>query len=109
MSAVVVFPVAKATEGERFLQYTREKRRFHFDNYFKRILHASTGEAIQPTAEDQRRGYVCFQRDAMQDVYDNDTPVKSEMVGPLAVEAFAGEYEPLTVGLVPLVDLGKVR
>jgi hypothetical protein len=45
----------------------------------------------------------------MQDVYYNDTPLAAEIGLPLAGEAFAGEYEPLTLALVPLRDLGEVQ
>ena len=76
MSAVVIFPVEKAAEGEKFLKYVEAKRRFYFDNYFKRVLHRASGDPLQPTAEDRRRGYVVFQRDYMQDVYYNDTPLE---------------------------------
>ncbi len=44
----------------------------------------------------------------MKDVYYNDTPFKDEIGKPLRGEAFAGEYEPVTLALVPLQDLGKV-
>ena len=108
VSAVVIFPVAKAAEGEAFLKYVEQKRRFYFDNYFKRILHRPTGDPLQPTAEDRQRGYVVFQRDIMQEVYYNDTPFRAEIGGPLRVDAFAGELEPLTFGVVPLQDLGQV-
>lgn len=108
VSAVVVFPVAQAAQGEAFLKYVAQKRRFYFDNYFQRVLHRATGDPLQPTAEDRRRGYVVFHRDWMQDVYYNDTPRQDELGTRLAGEAFAGEYEPLTVALVPLQDLGEV-
>src|SRR5208282_623672 len=75
----------------------------------KRVLHRATGDPLQPTAEDRRRGYVAFQRDYMQDVYYNDTPRKHEVGGPLCGSAFAGEYESLTLALCPLADLGKVQ
>ncbi len=41
VSAVVIFPVAKAAQGEAFLKYVEARRRFYFDNYFKRVLPAS--------------------------------------------------------------------
>ncbi len=44
----------------------------------------------------------------MRDVYHNDTPFESERSGLVRGEAFAGEYEPVTLGLAPLRDLGKV-
>jgi hypothetical protein len=108
VSAVVIFPVAKAAEGQRFLKYAEEKRRFYFDNYFKRVLHPASGDSLQPTGEDRQRGFVAFQRDFTKEVYYNDTPLTTESGGPLSGDAFAGEYEPVTMSLVPLMDLGRV-
>jgi hypothetical protein len=108
VSAVVLFPVEQAARGERFLQSVEDRRRFHFDNYFKRVLHRPAGDPLQPTEEEQRRGYVVFARDYMQDIYYNDTPRRSEIGGPLVGEAFAGELEPVTVAVTPLRDLGPV-
>ncbi len=102
VSAVVIFPVSKAAEGARFLQYAQDRRRFHFDNYFKRVLHEATGDPLQPTSQDTARGYVTFARDYAQDVYYNDTPVKAEIGKPVLADAFAGEAEFATLDLVPL-------
>ncbi|NQT88477.1 hypothetical protein HQ560_17045, partial [bacterium] len=106
VSAVVLFPVRKAAEGERFLQFVEARRRFYFDNYFKRVLHRPTGSALRPDAADVKRGYALFPRDFMGDLYYNDTPLDGETGKPLAAEAFAGEYEPLTLAVLPLRDLG---
>jgi hypothetical protein len=108
VSAVVVFPVEKAAQGERFLQHVEARRRFHFDNYFKRILHRPAGDPLAPTEDQTRCGYVVFQRDFMKEVFYNDTPFREELGRPLSGEAFAGESEPVTVAMVPLRDLGKV-
>jgi hypothetical protein len=108
VSCVVIYPVAKADQGEAFLTHVEARRRFYFDNYFKRILPSPAGDPLEPTAEDRRRGFVLFQRDPMQDVSYNATPSKGERVDRLVGEAFAGEYEPVTMGLVPLRNLGKV-
>ena len=93
VSAVVIYPVAKAAEGERFLEWVKARRRFYFDNYFKRVLHNPTGAPLAPTPEDQRRGAVLFRRDPMKELYYNDTPAKDELGKPLAAEAFAGQSE----------------
>jgi len=108
VSAVIIFPVAQAARGQEFLDHVQAKRRFYFDNYFKRILHPTTGGPLQASDEEQRRGYVVFQRDYMQDVFYNDAPVERERRDLVQGEAFAGEYEPVTISLVPLRDLGKV-
>jgi hypothetical protein len=109
VSAVVVFPVQKAAQGEQFLKYAEVRRRFYFDNYFKRVLPAPRGEPIQPSDEDRRRGFLAFQRDVMRDVSYDDTPGRDEAGDLLRGEAFAGEYEPVTAALLPLRDLGMVK
>ncbi len=104
----MIWPVGKAAEGARFLRWVENKRRFYFDNYFKRVLHNPAGDPLNPTSEDERRGYVLFQRDFMRDVYYNDTPFREEVGRPLNAEAFAGEAEILSFGAVPLRNLGTV-
>ncbi len=108
VSCVIIYPVDKAAQGERFLNWVVEKRRFYFDNYFKRILHKPTGDPLKPTTAESNLGYIAFTRDYMQDIYYNDTPKNGETSKPLTGNAFAGEYESLTLALLPLRDLGKV-
>ncbi|MFV2067155.1 MAG: glycoside hydrolase domain-containing protein [Pirellulales bacterium] len=105
LSAVVVYPLDKKAEGEWFLKFVDRRRRFHFENYFKRVLHRPTGEV--PAAN--RLGYVVFARDYMQDVYGNDRPGKGEVVGKLSAFASAGELEPVTFSIYPRKDLGRVE
>ena len=108
VAAVVIFPIEKAAEGERFLKFVEARRRFYFDNYFKRVLHRPEPSPVRPKAADARRGYLIFTRDFMKEVHYNDTPLAGEVAKSLGAEAFAGELEPLTLGVVPLIDLGKV-
>ena len=44
----------------------------------------------------------------MKDVHVNDRPLPGERVEELTGSAFAGEYEPVTVSVLPLQNLGKV-
>jgi hypothetical protein len=108
VSAVVIFPVAKSDRGEAFLQYLEARRRFYFDNYFKRVLPGPTGGPLRPTAVDRFRGFVAFEPDPMRDVAYNALPLEQELTDRLHGEAFAGEYEPVTLAVVPLHDLGTV-
>ncbi|MDP6635195.1 MAG: hypothetical protein QGG42_09875 [Phycisphaerae bacterium] len=108
VSSVIAYPVAKSDSGKRFVKYVEDKRRFHFNNYFKRVLHRPTGDRLVPSAADKSRGYVTFVRDCMKDVYYNDTPLTAELGKPITGRAFAGEYEPLTFSILPLRDLGEV-
>ena len=107
VSAVIVFPVAKAAQGARFLEYVKERRRFYFENAFKRVLPRATGDPPQPTAEDARRGYLVYQRDLMGDLAYKGAPFRAELGKPLAADAFPGQAAPLIVGIFPLKDLGR--
>ncbi|HYW81161.1 MAG TPA: hypothetical protein VE890_16380, partial [Thermoguttaceae bacterium] len=96
VSAIVVYPNAQRAEGEQFLRHVKQRRRFHFDNYFKRIEHSPTGSPPEPDSAENGRGFVVFSRDWMRDVYYNDRPEPAERVQRLSGSAFAGEYEPVT-------------
>ncbi|HET6882816.1 MAG TPA: glycoside hydrolase domain-containing protein [Pirellulales bacterium] len=108
VSSIIVYPQAKADDGQRFLDFVRARRRFHFDNAFKRVLPAPTGELLEASKAEHDRGFVLFSRDPMQDVNVSDRPLPGEVVSELQAAIFAGEYEPVTVSLQPLKDLGRV-
>jgi hypothetical protein len=109
VSSVIVYPANQSTRGDEFLRYVENKRRFYFDNSFKRVLPAPNGDSLRPTDNEQRNGFVLFQRDPMSDVSYNDTPFDRERIEVIRGDAFAGEFEPLTIGVAPLEDLGKVE
>ena len=108
VAAMVIFPADKAAEGAKFLKYVEGRRRFHFDNAFKRTLHRAAGDALAAGEAEKKQGFVAFTRNTMEDVYYNDTPLKAEVGQPLRADAFAGEYGAMNVAVVPLADLGKV-
>ena len=108
VSAIIVYPDAKAAEGRRFLDFVRTRRRFHFDNAFKRVLPRPTDEAPKPTDAERDRGFIAFHRDWMKDVNVGDRPLSGERAEELSASAFAGEYAPVTASLLPLHDLGRV-
>ena len=60
VSAVVIFPVEKAALGQAFLSYVEAKRRFYFDNYYKRVLPAPAGDPFAATFD---MPFLVFQPD----------------------------------------------
>jgi len=107
VSAIIIYPAEKSAQGRKFLDYVVAKRRFYFDNYFKRILHKPSGGGDEPTQADKQKGFILFSRDCMEDVYYNDKPRKGEACTKLSGAAFPGQYEPVTFAVMPLQDLGK--
>lgn len=108
LSAMIVFPADKMNEGQKFVKWVERQRQFHFDNNSKRALHQSTGDELAPSDAQKKNGYVAFAREVMKSVYYNDAPFKNELGKPIAADAFAGEYAPMALGVVPLQDLGNV-
>jgi len=118
VSSIIVYPDAKAEQGQRFLDFVKARRRFHFSNAFKRVLHPPSGP--HPTlpqigggkgggnAAEKERGFIVFARDWMKDVYHNDRPLAGERIERLSAAGFAGELEPITLSLASLKDTGSV-
>jgi hypothetical protein len=114
VSALVIYPAAQTQAGRRYLDNLRERRRFYFDNYFKRILPDGRRDArgaippLKPTAQEQEQGYVLWSRDWMEDVPINAVPRREEVTRRLSVFASAGQSEPIVFSLTPLRDLKPV-
>jgi hypothetical protein len=106
LSALVVYPVELETEGKAFLDFVHQRRRFHFDNAFSRILNPGTGTGFEPSSDEMKQKLVVFARDYMQDIAFNDRPEPGERTVSLSGAAFAGEMEPVTFSVLPLEDLG---
>ncbi|MBV9868035.1 MAG: hypothetical protein JO316_21980 [Abitibacteriaceae bacterium] len=115
VSALVIYPSSQASAGQRYLNNLRERRRFYFDNYFKRVLPNGNRDSkgnvpnFAPTANEQAAGYVPFARDWMDNVYVNSVPRREEVTRNLSVFASAGEEEPIVFSLYPLRDAGAVK
>lgn len=114
VSALVIYPAAQAELGRQYLDNLRERRRFYFDNYFKRVLPDPHKDAqgivpkLVPTAAEEEKGYVLFARDWMQEVTVNAVPRRQEVTTALETFASAGEMEPIVFSLYPLRDCGAV-
>jgi hypothetical protein len=113
VSALVIYPAEQAEAGRKFLDNLRERRRFYFDNYFKRVLPDGTHDAhgaippLQPTPVEQRQGYVLWSRDWMEDVPPvNAVPRRQEITRSVSLFASAGQEEPIVFSVTPMRDLG---
>jgi hypothetical protein len=114
LSALVVYPTAQAEAGKAWLANLRERRRFWFDNYFKRVDPVGRRDAdgmipdLEPTAAEQAAGYAVFSRDPLREVPCNAVPRRSEVTHDLSCFANAGQAEPVVFSIYPLRDLGPV-
>ena len=84
------------------------KRRFYFENYFKRVLPRPTGDPLGPTARTGDGASSCSSAIRCGTSLTTTLPFKRSWRALIRGAAFAGEFEPVTVGVVPLRDLGKV-
>jgi len=113
VSALVIYPAGQADLGRQYLDNLRERRRFYFDNYFKRVLPDPHRDAkglvpeLVPSAQEQATGHVLFSRNWMEDINVNAVPRREEITSKLSVAASAGELEPIVFSVYPLEDQGE--
>ena len=114
VSALVLYPANQAVEGRKYLDNLRERRRFYFDNYFKRIIPNGSRDGkglippFEPTAAEKALGYTVFVRDWMEDVPVTAVPRREEVTRTLSVFASAGQLEPIVFSIASRRDLGTV-
>ncbi|MFH1073989.1 MAG: glycoside hydrolase domain-containing protein [Candidatus Firestonebacteria bacterium] len=58
---------------------------------------------------DKNRGFVLFVRSYMERIYRETVPKQKEIVNFSSVSLALGEYEPVQIGIYPLVDLKSVK
>lgn len=118
VSALVIYPAATPAAqalGQNYLANLRERRRFYFDNYFKRVLpngqrdNKGAVPDFVPTPGEQAAGYALFARNWMDEVYVNSVPRRAEVTRTLNVFAAANQLEPVVFSLYPLRDAGEVK
>ncbi len=106
VSAVIIYPTARADAGRAFLEAVRSSRKRYFDMSFKKILR----RASRPSLPDSiPKGYLMFSRSPSEDVHHNDAPLTPEIEAPSHGESYPGDFEPLTVSVYPVRDLGRVE
>ena len=108
------------TKIKRFYPYVRMPREdvvLYIDNLrfatvdlrFTPLVYEETSPPLEPTAEEQKRGYVLFARHWLDVVFPNSRPRTGEREARLRTFATPGEYEPLTFSVRALRDLKQAR
>lgn len=113
LAAVVVFPADQTRAvGEDFLDDLEQEIFFLPPSEaakWQQTLHVDQRPMPELSDADRQRGYALFSRHWSEVVYPNTVP-RAEELNPL-LEAFAtpGEYEPLTLTVLPLRELSGAR
>lgn len=108
LSALVIYPADRTTQGEEFLKWVKAKQKWYFNVENKEIMHTPTGKYFAASSKDHLRGFALFGRAQSKDVFYNDKPEPREAINNLQAEGFKGQSIPMDLGIVPLKDLGKV-
>ena len=102
LTHLVVYPAAQDEAGHRFRDWVLERRRFHFENYFKMVPPTRVGAAAPA------EGYRLFHRHFMDQVGPADGPEEGQELGAeavLAAQAARGEEVALTVSVQPAAGM----
>ena len=74
---------------------------------FEEVPQPPDGPPPVPTAQDNQAGYVLFAPRPLRRIFPNSVPMAEERVASISVWASRNEYEPLTVAVFPLRELGE--
>jgi len=105
LSAMIVYPQARAEQGKRFVGWLARRRRFQFNNHFKQVVPPRRG--TKPPAG----GFTLFRRHFMDPPNAADGPRDGEAIDPgaaLSLSAAIGENAPICFSLQPGSGLGTI-
>ncbi|MBA3709678.1 MAG: hypothetical protein H0W83_12760 [Planctomycetes bacterium] len=106
--ALWVYPKEQAADGRALVDacYAEEGHRLWASH--ARVRDHVVAAGVEPTAADRKRGYVLFARDPQTRVYPNQAPAAADLIpaAGLTAACAAGEFEPVTLVIRPLQDLG---
>jgi hypothetical protein len=66
-------------------------------------------EVVKPTNQDKSVGYMLFSRSPLEYVFPGSRPKKSEIIEHFMIRVVRNEFEPITLSLYPLQNLGTVK
>jgi len=110
LCALVVYPVAQAENGKKWLENLDLKRREDFYNSVVEVVHKPDAKPA-PSAEEKAAGYILFRRDLDTDVIYNSAPgghPSDTKEVKYAWAACPGEYAAGDFTVYPLKDCGTL-
>jgi hypothetical protein len=76
---------------------------------FTQVIPMADVSALQISHDDVNQGYVVFTRNFQRNVYPWTIPADSERIDMLKVRMSRNDFEPVTFGIYPIRDMGKVK
>ncbi len=104
LSALVIYPVAKAAEGAKFIAHLNERLHDQFDQESHQLIPPLP--AVPPPPANALDGKLwVFSRSPSLDIAPNEWPAAAELAATPGATVALGEFAPLTVGLYAGEDL----
>jgi hypothetical protein len=76
---------------------------------YTRVMAMKDESILQLNRDDVSQGYVLFTRNFLRFVYPWTIPGEAERITMLNVKMSRNDFEPVTIGIYPIRDLGKVK
>lgn len=102
---MIVYPVEAADAMEAEIAYLRGRRR---RDTAVNIVPGPEEEAVQPTPEEEQRGFMLFRRPANEEVFPSSRPQEGERAERLSAFGVPGQTVAVHFSLYPMRDLGEV-
>jgi len=108
--ALWIYPKSQVAEGRALVDACFAEEGHRLWQREARVRdHTVQADTVAPSAADRARGYTLFSRDPQRRVYPNQGPKIGEIVTEvgMSVACAPGEFEPVTLVIRPLQDLGN--
>ncbi|MFA5073577.1 MAG: glycoside hydrolase domain-containing protein [Nitrospirota bacterium] len=76
---------------------------------FREVRAVSEQAGIVPTLQDAATGYMLFSRSPLRYMFPTQLPHSSELISRLSLTMVRNEFEPITFGVYPLRNLGRMQ
>jgi hypothetical protein len=77
--------------------------------FFEEVSPRREPEGVKPTNKDKSIGYILFSRSALEYVFPESQPQKSEIIDHFALQVVRNEFKGINFSIYPLRDLGMVK
>ena len=110
INAMIVYPLDRRPEGEKWLADLREKRRADFYASHKEVELPEKPVDAFPNEAEKARGYVVFQRPASDPVWPTSSPKGGgEEIDRIDASIAHGQFLAIPICVFPFQDLGNVK
>jgi hypothetical protein len=107
LSALIIYPSKNKEQGQAYIKELNSKRKKYFSANFIESIPSEQTLSFALSQQDKKKGYIIFAKNYLERVHPYIRPDEKEITNEISIFTAKGEFEPFTIGIYPLRDLGE--